>query len=253
MKVKWYKTDENGENLVFGQSYEAPNFLGPDKMNGPDAYGSALRLHLVVPGNRDERNYVPSKAAYADIVEAELVANEVGGDPIALVFDGSETVAEVVAAWNSANPSNTVYAIGDEDFVPSEGTIPLSGDGSYKLVPTDEMVSAASQYDLLEKKGVLYNTMRNKVLERAQQDFGTSDSATLTADKILWERMVANPANWVGRKTRLATSSFSSVGHSLADASEVSSYAGECLDMVDAYLSFREDEREKFDSDVAAL
>jgi hypothetical protein len=54
------------------------------------------------------------------------------GNNIALAFDETDTVSTVVAAWNTANPDNTVTFTGDGAIVPSAQTVTLSGgiDGS---------------------------------------------------------------------------------------------------------------------------
>jgi hypothetical protein len=63
------------------------------------------------------------------------------GNSISLVFDGVDTVADVISAWNTANTSNTVELVtGSDTDVPESQTLTLSGgsgtDGLYTDVPT---------------------------------------------------------------------------------------------------------------------
>lgn len=69
--------------------------------------------------------------AFASVVYGGITftANFAGtaGNSIALVFDGIDTVATVVGAWNAANPSNTVAYTGLGTVVPAAGTAQLAG------------------------------------------------------------------------------------------------------------------------------
>jgi hypothetical protein len=60
-----------------------------------------------------------------------------GGNSIALVFNGTDDVTTVVAAWNSANPSNQVSFTGSGATVPTAQTVTLAN-GAYQSVQTSD-------------------------------------------------------------------------------------------------------------------
>ena len=71
------------------------------------------------------------------------------GNSIALVFDGVDDINDVVGAWNTANPSNTVSFTGQlGTFVPTAGTATLSG-GANISGPQDAMRLDVSGDELL--------------------------------------------------------------------------------------------------------
>lgn len=53
------------------------------------------------------------------------------GNSIALIFDGIADVTTVVAAWNAANPANTVAFTGSGATVPTAQTVTLSGGAAH--------------------------------------------------------------------------------------------------------------------------
>lgn len=71
----------------------------------------------------------PAKIASIDIGEVVIVADTAGaiGNAILLSFNGTDSIASVVALWNSNNPSNTVTVVGDDSVVPSAGDYRLYG------------------------------------------------------------------------------------------------------------------------------
>lgn len=57
-------------------------------------------------------------------------ANSIGaiGNTIELTFDGNNTIQQVIDAWNSANPTNTVSSdAADDQVVPPAGSVQLNG------------------------------------------------------------------------------------------------------------------------------
>lgn len=63
-----------------------------------------------------------------DTVVFTAVNRGVAGNSIALVFNGTDTVQDVVTAWNTANASNTVGFTGQAgSYQPAAGTATLSG------------------------------------------------------------------------------------------------------------------------------
>jgi hypothetical protein len=84
-------------------------------------------------------------AAVKATATAEVDSNDVtftastgglAGNDISLVFDGSDTLDDVVGAWNSANPSNQVAHDGTGEDVPDAQTVDLAGgvDAYVKMV-----------------------------------------------------------------------------------------------------------------------
>lgn len=81
--------------------------------------------------------------------EVTYTATNVGvaGDLITLVFDGTLTVAQVVAAWNAANPSNTVsHNSTSPTDVPLASTLVLDGglDNYSKVTVSDVLLGKIS-------------------------------------------------------------------------------------------------------------
>ena len=71
------------------------------------------------------------------------------GNSIALVFDGIDDINDVVGAWNTANPGNTVSFTGQlGTFVPTAGTATLSG-GANISGPQDALRLDVSGNELL--------------------------------------------------------------------------------------------------------
>lgn len=68
----------------------------------------------------------PSSVIY-DAVTYTAITGGIGGNTIALVFNGVDTIQEVVDAWNTANPTNTVSHNGVGTDVPIAGTAQLAG------------------------------------------------------------------------------------------------------------------------------
>ena len=72
----------------------------------------------------------PAKKAaytYESVTYSAVTAGDVGND-ITLVFNGSDSIGDVVSAWNTANPLNTVsHNASNVSTVPSAGTIQLFG------------------------------------------------------------------------------------------------------------------------------
>lgn len=67
------------------------------------------------------------------VVEVNFMADVIGttGNSIALVFDGVQDAATVLAAWNLANPSNTATIVsGVGTTVPTAGTVNFVGGGT---------------------------------------------------------------------------------------------------------------------------
>jgi hypothetical protein len=65
------------------------------------------------------------------------------GNSISLVFNGSSTVATVVAAWNSANPSNTVGFTGPGSDTPTAQTVNLGGGNVISGLTNDNLSGSA--------------------------------------------------------------------------------------------------------------
>lgn len=58
------------------------------------------------------------------------------GNSIALVFNGSNTIAAAISTWNTANPSNTATLVsGVGTQIPSAQTLTLNGNQSVHLMP----------------------------------------------------------------------------------------------------------------------
>jgi hypothetical protein len=76
-----------------------------------------------------ETQSVAAVAASRSILGVTVTANTAGAaGNVSLQADGSETIAELIAAWNTANPSNQLTAgAGDKTQVPAAGSLALSG------------------------------------------------------------------------------------------------------------------------------
>ena len=72
---------------------------------------------------------VAAIAATATVLDVDLVADTAGAaGNVDLVFDGVETIDDVLLAWNAANPLNTISIdTGDGTQVPSASTVSLLG------------------------------------------------------------------------------------------------------------------------------
>lgn len=74
--------------------------------------------------------------------DVEVDADNAGtiGNSILLEFNGSDTIADVVAAWNLANPSNTATVIsGDDTQVPDSGTSMQLAEGAEKSYEVEDV------------------------------------------------------------------------------------------------------------------
>jgi len=70
---------------------------------------------------------IAASTIFQTITFTAVVAGS-AGNSIALVFDGVDDIDDVVGAWNTANPGNTVSFTGQlGTFVPTAGTATLSG------------------------------------------------------------------------------------------------------------------------------
>lgn len=126
------------------QSYESDKKEQRTGKFGGPIDDPEVHAHLKVPDGVDPNGVAvvdddtPSKAS-AVYEGVTYSAQNTGfeGNNISLVFDGSTSIADVVAAWNAANPSNTVeHDAGDDTVQPSGGTVNLSGGdaGGLRLV-----------------------------------------------------------------------------------------------------------------------
>ena len=80
-----------------------------------------------------------SSATFEDVIYTAYTIGVIG-DSISLVFDGSDDIATVIAAFNVSNPGNTVNSdAADDTVVPSATTVNLSGglDDFIKVVVID--------------------------------------------------------------------------------------------------------------------
>lgn len=70
---------------------------------------------------------IAAEAIYDSVKYTADVAG-IGGNTISLVFDGNDSIATVITAWNTANPANTVSSNGaDDTVIPAAKTLTLLG------------------------------------------------------------------------------------------------------------------------------
>lgn len=97
--------------------------------------GTAVKKLLYVEADQNCTLLIQGTASFSGIpagasTTVTLTANNPGsaGNSIALVFNGSTTIAAAVAAWNIANPTNQVtltFGVGTQ--TPTSQTVTLSG------------------------------------------------------------------------------------------------------------------------------
>ncbi len=75
------------------------------------------------------KTQVSAKKASATVYGISFIADNAGanGNNILLSFDGITIVDIIVSDWNTANPSNTVTYVGDENYVFPTQDIALTG------------------------------------------------------------------------------------------------------------------------------
>lgn len=71
---------------------------------------------------------IKAESTYAGVIYTAVTAGKTG-DAIILVFNGTLTIAQVITAWNTANPSNQVSSNASTPSitVPAAGTLQLVG------------------------------------------------------------------------------------------------------------------------------
>lgn len=114
-----------------------------------DTFASGVWQSMTISGLQDYRDSVismdrltPNAIAATKLFQTvTFTADTAGtaGNSISLVFNGTDDLATVVGAWNTANPTNTVSFTGQPGtFVPTAGTANLAG-GLAAIVPVNGM------------------------------------------------------------------------------------------------------------------
>jgi len=98
------------------------------------------------------------------------------GDDIIIVFTGSNSIADGINTWNTANPANTVVSdAADDAVVPSVGNVQLTGglDDFQKVVVTNALLGLVSvQLENVDTNSLSTGTGKNiKIIV----DFGDHD------------------------------------------------------------------------------
>jgi len=103
----------------------------------------------------------------------EAVTPGVLGNSISLTFNGSDDISDVVAAWNLANPSNTVTFSGIVGTtVPDASTVDLDqGTAAYTKISTNPILALGEIYIILTEA------------DTSQLKLGRGQAIELTVDK----------------------------------------------------------------------
>ena len=109
------------------------NFITKLRAENGDPYDLTGWTTITVQFKKNDGNFVsvdttpiPAESAYAEHEGVTYTADVAGsaGNAISLVFDGIETIEQVVLAWNTANPTNTVsHDAVDDQVVPTATTL----------------------------------------------------------------------------------------------------------------------------------
>jgi hypothetical protein len=121
---------------------------------------------------------IPAAKAYATIqvdvggdlvsVRFEAVTGGEAGNDIELVFNGTDTLDDVVGAWNTANPTNTVsHDADDGTIVPEAQTVALDQglDSYYKVYPSSPLQLGEVNVVLSEADTSLLKIGRTQAVE----------------------------------------------------------------------------------------
>lgn len=125
LKTNYFITDWYNNYEI--QNHQALTFDGIDGVEINLTGGDTVELGLVAPA---AQYYTPGRCVDGSATNARRAGRLAGmatrvtisadvawaaGNTIVLLFNGTDTIADVVLAWNTANPANTVTVTGGDD------------------------------------------------------------------------------------------------------------------------------------------
>lgn len=125
LKTNYFITDWYNNYEI--QNHQALTFDGIDGVEIDLTGGDTVELGLVAPA---AQYYTPGRCVDGSATNARRAGRLAGmatrvtisadvawaaGNTVVLLFNGTDTIADVVLAWNTANPANTVTVTGGDD------------------------------------------------------------------------------------------------------------------------------------------
>lgn len=218
-----------------------------------------LCVHLEVPDELEERALVyasdAGQAATGAYAGVNYTAGSIGysgnGD---IAFDGVLTIAEVAAA------NSLTHDAGDDQVVPAEGTLTMSGGLPAERVEEDATLkTAAEDEDKNTTVAGLYKTFREESLTKMEEYMGTTSSDSATAEHETWKLMAETPSDYSGlgwKSPRQILDAAEEVlfaeGADLDTDQKVLDYANRCIALAKEYSIWRGNRYEQFRTDRAA-
>ena len=189
----------------------------------PDANAASVWLAQEQANGSFGQNAIPAFSASATVGSATINANTAGiiGN-VSLTADGTRSIATLIAAWNTANPSNQLTVEGDGTQIPIAGTIILTGGAdpipaAYTVTQTDVTAQLAAQ--ALVQKGMQAQQVGAQIIAQvyalneqniaagsltaAQLTAMLSDTSLAQIERLLWNGSLATALAMIQASTTL--------------------------------------------------